>query len=147
MPERRVDDYSWAHDTEPKANLDRPPMAFDVVAIRDTPDNLYRLAFECYVIGPEVLGPFSIVDPSEAGVATVTTQPVPKSTPGLVTIDFSKITRSDKNATFFLGYLPEGADKPKKLYQITVKPDRDWMGASMVGGPFERSKGQWTDAT
>jgi hypothetical protein len=147
LPERRVDDYSWKWDTEPKSDLPRPPMGFDVVAIRDTDDHLYRLAFEVSIPQSYTMGTFSIADQSEAGLAMMTTQPVPRTTPGLITIDFSTITRADLTGTFFIMYQPTDPNADiRRLFFVTMKPDRDWMYAPMVRGPWERSKGRWVDA-
>lgn len=147
FPERRVDEYSWSHDTEPKANLPYPPMAFDVVQLKDVETLLLGFEITKMAMG-EVQGTFGIGVTTADGLATVTTQPNPASAvTGLVTIDVTKLD-DQHMGTFELTYTI--GDVTKKLYSITVKPDKDFVGwaigSPMVGGPYVRKGGKWVNA-
>jgi len=129
FPEKRVDQYSWAWDTEPKANLPTPTRDFDIVMLRETAEGEWKgkLAFE--VIAPaagikadgSLRGTFEIGDGSKrfetmGGIdVKLTTQPVPlgggRGQAGSIDIDAQGIVNS-KNGNgdqgwFYLFFKPE----------------------------------------
>jgi len=169
MPEKRVDQYSWNWDTEPKSNLPYPVRAFDAVILRESADKKYRIAFEIDAPSAElntdgtVKGTFSIGAASTiyapGGVApTATVAVVPTYGPGnkkagVLEIDGTAIIDSkDGNGPygwFYLMYTPTGGDIIP-LYKIGLKADKDLMGwnlgSQIVGGPYNRKGGKWVQA-
>lgn len=157
LPVRRVDQYEWMWDAEPKPNIPLPPRVLNVIWLRDKAMDgeevkELKLAFEVdrLALGQE-LGEFSLDTASmvPADIATITTQPVPTGTArgaGLITITTDKLEPT-KVATFELLYTPKEDDaEPIRMYVIHVLTDKDWMRAPMVGGPWTRQGGRWIEA-
>lgn len=140
----KMESFTWTHDDGvPAIATTTASIPFEVVQIADTTD-LKMAFFATKESSDEVAGTFAVDVTGGAGNATLTTQPafdadalVGKA--GLITITPDT---AGGDTYFTISYTPNGGKKIE-LYTVRQFTARDWMGAPMANGSYNRKAGQW----
>lgn len=140
----KMESFTWVHDEGvPSIASASTAIPFEVVQIADT-NELKMAFFATKDFKDEVEGTFEVEVTGGDGTAVLTTPPTFTADTLLGTVGLITITPdTDGGDTYFtISYTPKGGEKTV-WYEVRQFAARDWMGAPMANGPYNRNAGQW----